>query len=201
MNKRGSPLKEQGEKKKTEDSDFHVTKKTRKHKRTATKDVWEVLKRHDVYISQANLKASFLISMVGIGGVFLITNRQSILDMTECIKFTWLNDLALWAIGIILLASLLFSLVVVFPLTWGGEKHGEYTSYIAYSSVAKMTYDVFQAHHASETYDFWTDLIRQTHVVAKILNRKFFQLKLAAVSSIIAVLLCGILFYIIPGVK
>lgn len=199
--KRGAPLNEQGEKRKTEDADLQTTKITREHKRTDTKDIFEVLKRYDVYISQANSKASFLISIVGIGVVLLIANHQLMLSMTECAKFPWLNDAILGLIGITLTISLILSLLVVFPVTWGGEKHGEYISYIAYSSVAKMTYDVFQAHHTSENYDFWTDLIRQAHVVARILNRKFIQLKFAAVSSIAGVILYVILFYIIPRVK
>ncbi len=199
--KREAPLNEQGEKRKTEDSDLQTTKITIEHKRTETKDIFEVLKRYDAYISQANSKASFLISIIGISTALLITNHQFILSMTECAKFPWLNDIILGSIGITLSISLILSLLVVFPVTWGGEKHGEYISYIAYSSVAKMTYDVFQAHHTSENYDFWTDLFRQTHVVARILNRKFTQLKFAAVSSIVAVVLSVVLFYVIPGVK
>jgi len=201
MNKRGVPSNEQGEKRKTEDSDLQAAKITREYKRTETKDIFEVLKRYDTYISQANSKASFLISIIGIGVVLLIANHQLILNMTECTRFPWLNVIILGLIGVALLLSLLLSLLVVFPLTWGGEKHGEYISYIAYSSVAKMTYDVFQGHHSSETYDLWTDLIRQTYIVARILNIKFLQLKFAVGSSIVAVFLFAVLFYVIPGVK
>ena len=193
-------MNDQGGGKNIADSIIQSSKIVKEQKKTETKNIFEVLKRYDYYISQANSKASFLIGITGVILVALISQRTNILNITECPNLLWLNNILFFLIGLGLLVSLFLSLLVVFPITTGGEKCGEYTSFIAYSNVAKMSFDAFNAHHSSETYDFWTDLIKQTHIVAQILNTKFLQLKIAVWSLLISVVLFTFLFFVIAMV-
>src|SRR3989339_1810791 len=157
-----------------------------KQPRTSIEYIFEILKRYDVLIGQANAKASFLISISGVLVGTLIMFAQ------KCSDF----KILLISSGILLLAGLVIALFVVFPLTNSGDVRGEYTSFIAYSSVAEMKFETYQSHHMSEAYDFWTDLIRQAHLVAKIAHTKYILVRYASIAVVVALIPVTILFLI-----
>lgn len=163
-------------------------------RKTSITEIFEVIKRYDYYIGQANSKASFLISIIGVILFLLIMNSAYLITSTEWCKYPWINDTILLLSGMGLFVALLLSLAVLFPLISSGNETGSYTSFIAYSSIAKMKYDVFRGHHASNDYDFWEDLVRQTHTLAIITDRKFMLIKSAVISAIFSVIMFSLLF-------
>lgn len=163
-------------------------------RKTSITEIFEVIKRYDYYIGQANSKASFLISIIGVILFALIMNSAYLITSTEWCKYPWVNDTILLLSGAGLFVALLLSLAVLFPIISSGNEPGSYTSFIAYSSVAKMKYDVFRGHHGSNDYDFWEDLVRQTHTLAIITDRKFILIKSAVITAIFSVIMFLLLF-------
>lgn len=145
-----------------------------------------ILHRYDQLISLANQKASFLIGIAGVILVTTIAQQTQILKTTECVFAVWLNDIFYMMAGLGLIAVLALSLLVVLPITKSGEIHGRYTSFIAYSSVAKIDVESYCSKLAANDYDYWYDLVRQTHQVAKILNLKFQILGWASYSALVS---------------
>lgn len=156
-------------------------------RRTPESNVLAILHRYDKSIALANQKASFLIGSSGVILGIAIIERSKILIATEMTYVTWLNDVLYLIAGLGLFGVLICSLIVAFPITESGAKVGEYTSFIAYSSVAEMKIETFQSKLSSTDYDYWSDLVRQTHQLAKITARKFKVLKWASGFAIISV--------------
>jgi hypothetical protein len=166
-------------------------------RRTPESNVLAILHRYDKFVALANQKASFLIGSSGVVLGIAIIERSKILIATEMICVTWLNDVLYLIAGLGLFGVLICSLIVAFPITGPGAKVGEYISFIAYSSVAEMKIETFQSKLSSTDYDFWNDLVRQTHQLAKITASKFKILKLATWFAIISVSSIALLFIIV----
>jgi hypothetical protein len=163
-------------------------------RRLPEENVLAVLARYDKLIELANWKASFLLSVIGLILIAGITQKASILYFSEIDKIKWLNDTFYTVSMLALFAVFLLSLYVVLPFTHPGGEHGEYTSFIAYSSVAKMKPEVFRSKLASTDYNFWDDLVRQTYAVGKIVDFKFKLLGFASWFTIAAVIFSATLF-------
>jgi len=166
-------------------------------RRTPESIVLSVLQRYDAYVALANQKASFLMGASGLVLVAAVAKRSKLLTGTEIAYVTWLNDVLYLIAGLGLFGVLICSLAIILPITRTGAKHGEYTSFIAYSSVAKMDVETFRSKLSSTDYDFWNDLVRQTHQLAKITADKFEILKWASWLALISTVLIAILFLIV----
>lgn len=155
-------------------------------KSTEVEYLFKIINRYDFYIGQASLKASFLITIVG---VILGTLYHYGGYLVHAIQSDGINNLILIVIGFGLVVALILALIVVFPITLPGNELGSYTSFIAFSSVARMKYEIFQAHHLSNDYDLKEDLLRQVHILAKITNDKFTLIKWAVWSLVPSIIL------------
>lgn len=159
-------------------------------------NVLSILHRYDANIAMANHKASFLIGVVSILFVAAMFKRSDLLAATEIASASWLNNTLYLLLGLGLIGVFLCSLLVVLPITTSGHKHGEYTSFISYSSVARMDPETFGSKLASMDYDFWDDLVRQTHYVAKITTVKFRILVWASRLALASVVFAAVLFLV-----
>ncbi|MGA2518529.1 MAG: Pycsar system effector family protein [Thermodesulfobacteriota bacterium] len=163
-------------------------------RRTPESNLLAILNRYDKFIALANQKASFLIGSSGVLLGVAIIERTKILFATEMTCITWLNGV-LYLIAVLgLFGVLICSLIVAFPITGSGAKVGEYTSLIAYSSVAEMKIETFESKLSSTDYDFWSDIVHQTHELAKITASKFKVLKWATGFALISVSSIVLLF-------
>jgi len=180
----------------TKESSLAETEKIalRTTRRTSESNILSVLHRYDGNIAMANQKASLLIGVAGVVLVAVVVKRPELLVATEIASIAWLNDILYLIAGLGLLGVLSCSLLIVLPITKAGDKHSEYTSFIAYSSVAKMDVETFHSKLASTDYDFWSDLVRQTHQLAKITTAKFLILGWASWLALISVVSIAILF-------
>jgi hypothetical protein len=164
-------------------------------RRTPESSVFFILGRYDSYVTLANQKASFLIAAATIVFVAAIVKRSDILAATEIASVAWFNDLLYLIAGLGLFGVLGLSLLIVVPITKSGDKqHGEYKSFIAYSSVAKIDVETFRSRLSSTDYDFWNDLVRQTHQMAKLLAVKFQILGWASWLAFVSTVSIAILF-------
>jgi len=163
-------------------------------RKTKSEDIFEIIQRYDYYIGQANSKASFLIGIIGLALFALMTNKLYLIDITELSKCYWLNNIIFILAGGGLFIALILAMRVLFPIVFSGNETGSYTSFVAYSSVAKMKYEVFREHHASNDYDFWEDLIRQAYILATITDKKFILIKWAVRSTIFSIIMFILLF-------
>lgn len=162
--------------------------------RTHQANILAVLKRYDTYIGQVNQKASFLMAATGLLLVTAIAQRRDVLGSTEVGLAGWINDAFYLLAGLGLFTTLGLSLAVLLPITRWGTKHGEDTSFIAYSSVAKMQLAVLRSRLASADYDFWDDLVRETHALARITATKFLIVGWASWAAVISTASFFILF-------
>ncbi|GAI81189.1 unnamed protein product [marine sediment metagenome] len=190
------PKKQEVGGKPTKESSLAGTKRTfpMATRRTSESNILSVLHRYDGNIAVANQKASFLIGLAGVVLVAGVAKHAELLVATEIASVAWLNDILYLIAGLGLLGVLSCSLWVVLPTTKSGDKHSEYTSLIAYSSVAKMDAEIFRSKLASADYDFWSDLVRQTHLLARITTAKFLFLGWATWLTLTSVASIAILF-------
>ena len=156
-------------------------------------NIFSIINRYDTYISLANNKASFLLGASSVIIIALISGHKAILSTSEIACISWFNNLVLLLIGLCLFTVLFCSILVALPITKAGNKHGAYTSFIAYSSVSEMDSCTYESKLSSSDYDFWHDLVLQSHIMAKITASKFTCLSVAAWASFGAVTLSVIL--------
>lgn len=162
-------------------------------KRLSESNIFEIIKRYDTLINLANQKASFLIGSAGIVLIAAIVEKNNILISSQIGSVLWLNDLLYFTAVISLLGVLACSFLVVLPLT-KSPANNSYISCIAYSSVAKLNIEYFKSKLSSPDYDFWSDLVIQTHQLAIITANKFKILKIASMLAFALILSIAILF-------
>ena len=163
-------------------------------KRLSESNILSIIKRYDAMITLANQKASFLIGSAGIVLIAAIVERQKILIATAIASILWLNGLFYFIAVIGLFGVLGCSFLIILPIT-KSPKYNNYTSCIAYSSVAKSDLEYFKSKLSSADYDFWTDLVIQTHQLAIITENKFKILKFASCLAFFSILSIAILFF------
>ncbi|WP_026461374.1 Pycsar system effector family protein [Adhaeribacter aquaticus] len=134
-----------------------------------------IIGRYDAYANAVNTKGSFLLAFNSFAAGGYIIKYLDLVDKLrdQCILLAWFQVIsALFIISSIL--SIWLSIKAVYPSLDSGNLRGAYQSLIYFGSVSELDQSTFLTEIAKQdeagTID---DLSRQSHQVARIVNKKF----------------------------
>ena len=90
--------------------------------------LFKTLERIDQYVSLANLKASFLIAMLGIFLAVFLGNHKGLTSILGPGCLSQADDILFFTINVTALVTIWFPLKVIFARLDSGETPGEYIS-------------------------------------------------------------------------
>jgi hypothetical protein len=136
--------------------------------------------RYDQYMDGVNSKVAFYlgINTFILGGICVGYN-----SCKDCPHTTTYSILLVVTGGLLLccLGSILFTIRAVAPYLKDNDNNDDKTSLLFFGGIAKYNSNDFQLRFNSQDEEsLLTDFIRQTHSMAKGLNKKFQHLKTAA---------------------
>lgn len=136
--------------------------------------LFKTLDRVDQSISLANLKASFLIAMLGVFLAIFLGNYKGITSILGSGCLSQVDDILFFTINVTALVTIWFPLKVIFARLESTETPGEYISILFWSSIKKLSYETYR--DKFEEYEYGKiddDVIRQIKVLSDIAPDKY----------------------------
>jgi hypothetical protein len=136
--------------------------------------LYKTIDRIDHYINLANLKASFLIAMLGIFLAIFFGNYRDITSILGegCLKRV--DDILFFTIIATALVAISFPLKVIFARLDSGETRGQYISIFYWASIRELSPEIYKSKFDDYEYEkIVDDVIRQIKVLSAIVHDKY----------------------------
>lgn len=151
--------------------------------------LFKTLERVDQYISLANLKASFLIAMLGIFLAIFFGNYKSITSILGPGCLSRVDDILFFTINVTALVTIWFPLKVIFARLESGETPGQYISIFFWGSIKKLSYKTYRDKFEEYEYrNIVDDVTRQIKILADIAHDKYQSINRGVIFLIIMLL-------------
>ena len=151
--------------------------------------LFKTLDRIDQSISLANLKASFLIAMLGVFLAIFFGNHKGITSILGSGCLSRVDDILFFTINVTALVTILFPLKVIFARLESGETPGQYISIFFWGSVKKLSYETYRQKFDESGYaNIVDDVLRQIKVLSDITHNKYESINRGVIFLIIMLL-------------
>lgn len=151
--------------------------------------LFKTLDRIDQYVSLANLKASFLIAMLGIFLAVFLGNYKDVTLMLGTGCLSQADDILFFTINVTALVTIWFPLKVIFARLDSGETPGEYHSIFYWESIKRLSYETYRGKFDEYEYgNVVDDVTRQIKVLSDIAHDKYQSINYGVIFVIIMLL-------------
>jgi hypothetical protein len=136
--------------------------------------LFKTIDRIDHYINLANLKASFLIAMLGIFLAIFFGNYKQITSFLGQGCLNKVDDILFSTINVTTLIAICFPVRVLLARLESGEKKGQYVSIFYWGSIRELSYETYK--NKFDEYEYVKivdDVMQQIKVLSNIVYDKY----------------------------